>query len=308
MDRRRRLERRRNLGFAPFEDQPGSDLRRPLPDGGAARDGRALRTLSGRDRRRLLDRRRDPRHRSDRRRARRYGTVLRLDACRSGRRGAREHAILRGHRRAARARARGERSRPPRGFRRRHRSERQRAGSRARGGYRPESRSLADSLETATRFAETLVRCGTPWRAGSRRRRLLWRPSSVGHGTLGGWDPFGPERRITRSLGNVLFELDSRPALELYRLYLGEHAAGLPATGLLFPLSLRSGEGETGLVRTIVGIIEGRGSLTFVGDVPEGQLARLMRANLDRLDRRRHGSRGEDPLRPWKSPLRSSHS
>jgi len=135
-----------------------------------------------------------------------------------------------------------------------------------------------------TRFAETLVFAGHPL----ARRRVLaigfyGERLSVGHGTLGGWDPFGPERRITKSLGNVLFELDSRPALELYRLYLCEHAAGLPATGLLFPLSLRSGEGETGLVRTIVGIDEDRGSLTFVGDVPEGQLARLMRANLDRL-------------------------
>ena len=59
--------------------------------------------------------------------------------------------------------------------------------------------------------------------------------------------------------------------------------AGLPATGLLFPLSLRAPEGGPGLVRTIVGIDEREGSLTFVGDVPEGQLARLMRANLDRL-------------------------
>lgn len=135
-----------------------------------------------------------------------------------------------------------------------------------------------------TRFEETLVFGG----ACLERRRVValgfyGDRLGVGHGTLGGWDPFGPERRITKSSGNVLYELDSRPALELYRLYLGEHAAGLPATGLLFPLSLRTREGETGLVRTIVGIDEDRGSLTFVGDVPEGQLARLMRANLDRL-------------------------
>jgi hypothetical protein len=133
------------------------------------------------------------------------------------------------------------------------------------------------------RFERTLVRWGSRLSSsgivavGFHGERL-----HVGHGSLGGWDPFGPERRITRSRGNVLFELDSRPALELYRLYLGEHAAGLPATGLLFPLSLRSGDGA-GVVRTIVGIDEAAGSLTFVGDVPEGQLARLMRANLDRL-------------------------
>src|SRR5207302_9630361 len=63
---------------------------------------------------------------------------------------------------------------------------------------------------------------------------------AVGHGSKGGWDNFGPERLITRSQGNILFELDGRPALELYKEYLGELAEGLPATGLLFPLAVRS--------------------------------------------------------------------
>lgn len=105
----------------------------------------------------------------------------------------------------------------------------------------------------------------------------------VGYGSLGGWDPFGPERLITRSQGNVLYELDGCSALELYKLYLGEHAAGLPATGLLFPLSLRNQEGDTGVVRTILAINEKERSMTFAGDVPEGAYARLMKANFDRL-------------------------
>lgn len=105
----------------------------------------------------------------------------------------------------------------------------------------------------------------------------------VGWGCLGGWDPFGPERLITRSSGNVLFELDGRSALGLYKQYLGEHAAGLPATGLLFPLSVRGQNGETGVVRTILSVDEADQSLTFAGDVPEGAYARLMKANFDRL-------------------------
>lgn len=106
---------------------------------------------------------------------------------------------------------------------------------------------------------------------------------SVGYGSLGGWDPFGPERIITRSSGNVLYEVDGRSALALYKHYLGEHAAGLPATGLLFPLSLRTAEGETGVVRTILAIDEDAQSMTFAGNVPEGAYARLMKANFDRL-------------------------
>jgi hypothetical protein len=105
----------------------------------------------------------------------------------------------------------------------------------------------------------------------------------VGFGSLGGWDPFGPERLVTRSKGNVLFELDGRPALSLYKQYLGEHSKGLPATGLLFPLSVRVEPGETPLVRTILAVDEQQQSMTFAGDVPEGAYARLSKANVDRL-------------------------
>jgi hypothetical protein len=105
----------------------------------------------------------------------------------------------------------------------------------------------------------------------------------VGYGSLGGWDSFGAERLITRAKGNVLYELDGRSALALYKEYLGEHAAGLPATALLFPLALRTGEEGYGLVRTILAVDEDEQSMTFAGDMPEGGHARLMKANFDRL-------------------------
>jgi hypothetical protein len=105
----------------------------------------------------------------------------------------------------------------------------------------------------------------------------------IGYGSLGGWDLFGPERLVTRSANNVLYELDGRSALALYKEYLGEHANGLPATGLLFPLSVRTRTGEPGVVRTILSVDEAAQSMTFAGDVPEGAYAQLMRANFDRL-------------------------
>ncbi|HSN57214.1 MAG TPA: FIST N-terminal domain-containing protein [Candidatus Sulfomarinibacteraceae bacterium] len=105
----------------------------------------------------------------------------------------------------------------------------------------------------------------------------------VGCGSVGGWDPFGPERLVTRSRGNVLYELDGRSALELYKRYLGEYAADLPASALLFPLSLRSSAGSAPLVRTVLSIDEADGSMTFAGDLPEGQYARLMKANFERI-------------------------
>src|SRR5438876_246695 len=67
----------------------------------------------------------------------------------------------------------------------------------------------------------------------------------VTHGSKGGWDIFGPERRVTKSSGNVLYELDGKPALKLYKDYLGERAKGLPATALLFPLAVRAENGSS---------------------------------------------------------------
>jgi hypothetical protein len=118
---------------------------------------------------------------------------------------------------------------------------------------------------------------------------LYGRRLKVGYGSLGGWDAFGPQRVVTRSKGNILYELDGQPALALYKKYLGEHAAGLPATGLLFPLAVSAG-GGTELTRTILAVDEVEQSLTFAGDVPQGAMARLMKANFDRLVDGAHGA------------------
>lgn len=106
----------------------------------------------------------------------------------------------------------------------------------------------------------------------------------IGHGSKGGWDIFGPERLVTRSKNNVLYELDGKPALALYKEYLGERAEDLPASALLFPLALRKNETDNKqIVRTILGVDEISQSMTFAGDIPEGYLAQLMKANFDRL-------------------------
>ncbi len=105
----------------------------------------------------------------------------------------------------------------------------------------------------------------------------------VGYGSMGGWDPFGPDRLVTRSSGNVLYEIDGRSVLELYKRYLGDRARELPSSGLFFPLCVRTGEGEKGIVRTILSVNEKEGSMTFAGDIPQGSYARLMKANFERL-------------------------
>lgn len=106
---------------------------------------------------------------------------------------------------------------------------------------------------------------------------------SVGHGYFGGWDEFGPERNITRSDKNILYEISGKNALDLYKEYLGPYQDELPGSALLFPLSLKMpGTGEQ-LVRTILSINEQDKSMTFAGNMPQGSTVRLMKANFDRL-------------------------
>lgn len=105
----------------------------------------------------------------------------------------------------------------------------------------------------------------------------------VGYGTLGGWDPYGPSRLVTRSRGCVVAEMDGEPALDVYKRYLGPHGDSLPASALLFPLSMRHEDREGEVVRTVCAIDEERRTLTFAGEVPQGSHLRLMKANVERL-------------------------
>ena len=136
-----------------------------------------------------------------------------------------------------------------------------------------------------SRFERTWVLSGDGLVAGQVAAVGFYGESiRLASGSKGGWDTFGAERRITRSERNVLYELDGKPALELYKQYLGERAAGLPATSLLFPLALKeSREQRDNTVRTILAVDEERQSLTFAGDMPQGSYATFMRANFDRL-------------------------
>jgi hypothetical protein len=105
----------------------------------------------------------------------------------------------------------------------------------------------------------------------------------IGTGSMGGWGIFGPERTVTRSSGNVLAELDGKPAVELYTRYLGELADQLPASALLFPLAIRQPGSDHQVVRTVLAVDEVEHTMTFAGDMPEGWTAQLMRSSTDRL-------------------------
>jgi hypothetical protein len=134
------------------------------------------------------------------------------------------------------------------------------------------------------RFEKTLVGVDAPPKEGEIVLIGFYGPNlKFGFGSVGGWDSFGIERKITRSSGNILYELDGKSALELYKTYLREYVKDLPASALLFPLAIRANESSTPLVRTILSINEQDQSMVFAGDIPQGWRAQLMKANFDRL-------------------------
>ena len=109
----------------------------------------------------------------------------------------------------------------------------------------------------------------------------------IGYGSVGGWDTFGIERFVTKAEESIVYELDGRPILDLYNEYLGEYAKDLPASGLFFPLNVRSADNIYNYVRTVAGVDEKNKSLRFAGEVPQGYYARFMHANSNNLI---HGS------------------
>jgi hypothetical protein len=135
------------------------------------------------------------------------------------------------------------------------------------------------------RFAQTwVIRDGRPADHVVAAVGFTGAACRLGYGSKGGWDLFGPERLVTGAAGNVVYEIDGKPALELYKTYLGALAEGLPATALLFPLSLRpTVAGDDRVVRTVLAVDERAHSMTFAGEVPQGSYVQLMRANADRL-------------------------
>ncbi|OGR15391.1 MAG: hypothetical protein A2277_08580 [Desulfobacterales bacterium RIFOXYA12_FULL_46_15] len=102
----------------------------------------------------------------------------------------------------------------------------------------------------------------------------------VGTGVQSGWSPVGLPKKVTRSSGNKLFELNNEPALNVFKRFLGKHAEKLPAVGVEYPLGFYSscGSGDKDdhfLLRATMAVNHEEGSIIFAGDVPEGTMVHL---------------------------------
>jgi hypothetical protein len=81
-----------------------------------------------------------------------------------------------------------------------------------------------------------------------------------------------------------LFELDGKPALDLYEHYLGDYAKQLPASALRFPLLVNDpSDPSRSVIRTVLNVDREARSLTFAASIQDGWTARLMRGAFDNL-------------------------
>ena len=134
------------------------------------------------------------------------------------------------------------------------------------------------------RFEKTLASYNEPPKEGEIIAIGFYGESfEASHSIYGGWTPFGPERLITKSQGNVLYEIDGKPALDLYKRYLGDKADELPGSALIYPLNVKSEENEQSFVRTILNIDEAQNAMILAGDVPENATVQLMMTNIDNI-------------------------
>ena len=105
----------------------------------------------------------------------------------------------------------------------------------------------------------------------------------IGFSAGSGWDPLGPERKVTRSERNVIYELDGKPALDLYSRYLAESAEELPGAAVRYPLALKTGDDGDCLVRSLLFIDEEEQGLVLAGNIPNGATTRFMRGHIEHL-------------------------
>ncbi|WP_407184768.1 FIST signal transduction protein [Bradyrhizobium centrosematis] len=154
------------------------------------------------------------------------------------------------------------------------------------GIVRPDLTVTGGLAADATKFEQTLVGVdGVPAPNLVAAIGFYGASFRFAHGCAGGWDVFGPRRKVTRSEGSVVMQLDGEPSLDLYTRYLGEEeAAAMPGSGLEFPLRIHDdAEPDRQIVRSVFAVDRNARTLTFAADIPEGCTAQLMRANFDSL-------------------------
>lgn len=112
---------------------------------------------------------------------------------------------------------------------------------------------------------------------------LLINASRISIGNSHGFKPLGKPRTITRSEKNTLISIDNKPAINLYKEFLGNETDTLinnpfSMHGLHYPLGIYIEEQSQYLIKNAIDF-RPEGSIVVTGDVPQGAEVHLMIGN-----------------------------
>lgn len=103
----------------------------------------------------------------------------------------------------------------------------------------------------------------------------------LGIGVKHGWIPVGTPKKVTKSEGSILHELDGMPAIKIYEDYFGTERAAelrtetLAKLAITYPLGMQVEGSEELLIRDPITVNE-QGSITCAAEIPQGSEIRLM--------------------------------
>lgn len=105
----------------------------------------------------------------------------------------------------------------------------------------------------------------------------------LGTGVSSGWAPIGLAKQVTKARGEVVYELNGEPALNVYERFLGQHAQKLPVIGVEYPLGFRLPAKHAGqedrsdrfVLRATMAVDRKARAITFAGEIPEGAMVNL---------------------------------
>ena len=106
---------------------------------------------------------------------------------------------------------------------------------------------------------------------------LLMYGVACGMGVASGWNPLGRLGVVTRSEGNLLYDIDERPANAFFQHYIGQRNTPVPDN----PLAVQESEKEAFYLRAPLGVDDAHHCVVFAGDVPEGAKVQLTQSTRD---------------------------
>ena len=86
-----------------------------------------------------------------------------------------------------------------------------------------------------------------------------------------GWVGIGADKLVTHSEGNIVYTIDGKPALDVYKEYLNVRDKDLPEIGIEYPLMIKK-RGQQNVLRAVINVDREKKSLIFAGSVPNGSV------------------------------------